>query len=439
MKLFENVTTEFKREFVEDIRKTVVAFANTKGGIIYIGINNDGKIIGVKDLDTVILKVSNTIRDSIKPDITLFVSYETEKIEEKSVIKIIVQKGPSSPYYLSNKGIRPEGVYIRQGASSAPATEACILKMIKDTDGEKYEDTRSINQELTFAEAKKEFEARSIPFGINQKKSLKLMNSEGIYTNLGLLLSDQCRHTIKLAVFEGKTKSVFKDRREFSGSLLKQLNGVYKYINQYNRIRSDFEGLHRVDKRDYPLEAIREALLNAIVHRDYSFSSSSLISIFDDHIEFISLGGLEKGISYEDMMLGISVSRNENLANIFYRLNLIEAYGTGMPKIFNSYENFSEQPRIEITNNAFKIILPNKNTNISKSFKTKELSENEKVVIDLLKDQEFITRKDIEVSLKISQAMAVRVLKSLVGKSILETVGAGKNTKYRLQVFKNDK
>ncbi len=433
MKLVENATTEFKREYVEDLKKSVVAFANTNGGTIYIGIDNEGNIIGVQDIDTTLLRASNTIRDSIKPDITLFVSYETETIEDKPVIKIIVQKGPSSPYYLANKGIRPEGVYIRQGASSVPAVEASILKMIRDSDGEKFEDIRSINQELTFIEAEKEFTVRKIPFGTNQQKSLKLMNADGIYTNLGLLLSDQCRHTIKLAVFEGTTKSVFKDRREFSGSLLKQLNEVYDYINRYNRIRSDFEGLHRIDKRDYPLEAVREALLNAIVHRDYSFSSSTLISIFDDHIEFISIGGLAKGISYEDMMLGISVTRNENLANVFYRLTLIEAYGTGMPKILHSYENYPVKPRIEVSDNAFKIILPNINAILDTPLKNVSLSESEKAVIDLFNKQDLITRRDVENALDISQAMAVRVLKGLVEKSMIKPVGAGKKTKYQLK------
>lgn len=433
MNLIENVTTEFKREYIEDIKKSVVAFANTNGGTIYIGIDNEGNIVGIKDIDATMLRASNTIRDSIKPDITLFVSYETETIEDKPIIKIIVQKGPSSPYYLANKGIRPEGVYIRQGASSVPAVEASILKMIKDTDGEKFEDIRSLNQELTFTEAEKEFSARKIPFGTSQQKSLKLMNADGIYTNLGLLLSDQCRHTIKLAVFEGTTKSVFRDRREFSGSLLKQLNEAYDYIDRYNRIRSDFEGLHRIDKRDYPLDAIREALLNALVHRDYSFSSSTLISIFDDHIEFISIGGLAKGISYEDMMLGISVTRNENLANVFYRLTLIEAYGTGMPKILHSYESYPVKPLIEVSDNAFKIILPNTNTISGIPGKNVTHTESEKAVIGLFNNQDFITRKDVENTLDISQAMAVRVLKGLVEKAIIKPVGAGKRTQYQLK------
>lgn len=115
---------------------------------------------------------------------------------------------------------------------------------------------------------------------------------------------------------------------------------MYEYISRYNRIRAEFSGLHRIDKKDYPEEALREALLNSLVHRDYSYSGSILISIFDDRIEFVSIGGLVRGISLEDIMLGVSVTRNEKLANIFYRLMLIEAYGTGVPKIIRSYDDY---------------------------------------------------------------------------------------------------
>jgi ATP-dependent DNA helicase RecG len=303
-----------------------------------------------------------------------------------------------------------------------------IMQMIKEADGEKYEDTRALSQELTFVEAAKEFKSRGVQFSSIQKKKLGLVNTDGIYTNLGLLLSDQCAHTVKLAVFEGTAKVVFNDRRKFAGSLLKQLNDAFEFIDRYNRIRSQIKGLHRIDKRDYPVEAMREALLNAFVHRDYSYSDSTLISIFDDRIEFISIGGLVRGIAFEDMMLGISVSRNVNLANTFYCLSLIEAYGAGIPKIMQSYEGFAVKPKIEVTNNVFKVTLPN----INELSKTTYLSENERAVMDLFKfnNKEYILRKDIETALSVSQTMAVRLLKGLLDKSELKAIGNGKNTKY---------
>ena len=354
------------------------------------------------------------------------VDYQWDTIDGKTVIKVIVQKGTSCPYYLAGKGIRPEGVYVRQGTSTVPATETAILRMIKETDGEKYEDVRSLQQELTFGETTKEFKKQNAPFGTGQKKTLGLITANGIYTNLALLLSDQCVHTIKLAVFEGAAKVLFKDRREFTGPLLKQLNDVYEFIDRYNRNRSEIEGLHRVDKRDYPSEAVREALLNALAHRDYSFRDSTLISIFNDRIEFVSIGGLVKGITFDDMMLGVSISRNRNLANVFYRLTLIEAYGTGMHKIIRSYEDFACKPKIEVTDNVFKITLPNVNELSGKAI----LNENERAVTTLFKEKTFIIRKDVEAALSVSQPMAVRILKGLVNKGEIRTVGDGKNTRY---------
>ena len=430
MLLSENLKTEFKREYTPDINKTVIAFANTDGGVLYLGIANDGSIEGVNDVDGTMLKLSNSIRDSIKPDVTLFVDYQQETVGNSNVIKIIVQRGSARPYYLTGKGIRPEGVYVRQGASNAPATETAILRMIQETDGEKYEEIRSLNQELTFVEAHKEFAARNVAFGIEQQRTLGLMTKDEIYTNLGLLLSDQCVHTVKLAVFAGTEKAAFQDRREFSGSLLKQLNDIYGFIDRYNRTRSEIEGLHRIDRRDYPTEALRESLLNALVHRDYSFSDSALISIFDNRIEFVSIGGLPRGINFDDMMLGISVARNRNLANVFYRLTLIEAYGTGMPKIMRSYNAFDAKPKIETTDNAFRITLPN----VNEVSPVIALTENESAIMQLFETEAVIIRKDIEKALGVSQTMAVRLLKELVSKGQIRALGGGKNTRYVLRV-----
>jgi ATP-dependent DNA helicase RecG len=326
---------------------------------------------------------------------------------------------------LDNTGLEFNREY---ASKTVVALADTILKMIKETDGEKYEDVRAPIQKLTFVEAAKEFKIRRVLFSFDQQKALGLVNSDGIYTNLGLLLSDQCAHTVKLAVFEGTTKVVFNDRRKFEGSLLKQLNGAFEFIDRYNRNRSEIKGLHRIDKRDYPVEAVREALLNAFVHRDYSYSDSTIISIFDDRIELISIGGLARGIAFEEMMLGISVARNRSLANLFYCLSLIEAYGVGIPKIIQSYKGYTVKPQIEVTNNIFKITLPNTNEVSKRVF----LSENECAVMALydLKDKEFIVRKDIETALSVSQTMAVRLLKGLLDKNEIRAIGNGKNTKY---------
>ena len=429
----ESIHLELKKEYVKDILKTVIAFANTSGGKIYIGIDDDGKVLGVQRLDTDILKLSNSIRDSIKPDITLFTSILVEKIDSNDVIVVDVQKGASSPYYLTDKGIRPSGVYVRQGASSVPATDSSILKMIRDTDGDNFEELRSLNQNLDFVFLKKEFEDANIKLEHSQMRTFNIIDEDGLYTNLGLLLSEQCPHTIKAAVFEGSTKEIFKDRFEFSGSLLKQMKDVYSFLNRYNRTNSEITGLKRTDTREYPEIAIREALLNSIVHKEYSYSSSTLISVFDDKIEIVTIGGLTKGLSEDDIMLGVSILRNRNLANIFYRLKLIEAYGTGIPKIIESYNEYNVKPKIEISSNAFKITLPNTLKEKSSSKLEKNLSDKEYLIVNMLKENEYIKRTDIEKNLSISSSMAIKLLRNMVENSIIEKLGKGKNVIYRLK------
>ena len=434
----ENKTTEFKREYTDDLKYAVVAFANTDGGKVYIGINDDGSVQGVKDTDGTMLRITNMIRDVVRPDVTMFTECAIEEIDGQPVIVVNVQRGTARPYYLSGKGVRPEGVYIRQGASSVPASETVILNMIKETSGDCYEDARSINQQLTFEKADAFFAGRKVSFGDQQKRTLNIIGADGTYTNLGMLLSDQCVHTIKLAVFEGSKKTVFRDRKELTGSLLTQLENAYSYIDQFNRTREEFEGLDRVDKRDYPAEALREALLNAITHRDYSFSGSTLISIFDDRIEFVTIGGLVRGLSFNDIMLGVSALRNQKLANVFYRLHLIEAYGTGILKINESYSDCDVKPQFEVTDNAFKITLPN----INYAGERKELptapvrigrkSDRKEIVLQLAEKQGSITRKEVEAELRISQASAILLLREMVESGLLIKEGTGNRCKYRV-------
>ena len=181
MKLQESERTEFKSIVVTDIKKEIIAFANCDGGKIYIGIEDDGTVIGVEDSDSVALQVSNMVRDAIKPDLTMFLHYETKEIEQKQVVIIDIQRGTERPYYIVKKGLRPEGVYVRQGYSSVPATDTAIRKMIKETDGDHFEEMRSLDQELTFYETKKEFQKRNITLEQPQMKTLGIIPRWNLY------------------------------------------------------------------------------------------------------------------------------------------------------------------------------------------------------------------------------------------------------------------
>lgn len=443
----ESETIELKEVVVDDIKKEIIAFANCDGGKLYIGVQDDGTVIGVDDPDGVTLQVSNMVRDSIKPDVTMFLHYKTIEEDGKEIVTVDIQRGTDRPYYLAKKGMRPEGVYVRQGYSSVPATDTAIRHMIKETDGDRFEAMRCLNQELTFEVAKKEFELRKVEFGSQQMRTLRLIDQDGLYSNLALLLSDQCIHTIKVAVFQGTDPSVFKDRREFTGSLMQQMNEVYDFIDFRNQTRATIEKLLRIDVRDYPEIAVREALLNLLVHRDYSFSASALINIYTDRIEFVSIGGLMPGIDLEDIMVGISVCRNQDLANVFYRLRLIEAYGTGMGKIMKAYKDMDEKPLMETTKNAFKIILPNINakyesentfTPKAESVTTfnvgteKNLNDEEKEILEYAQSHGAITRNDVIKLLEVSTSTASRFLRKMVKNNLLKRNGKARSTNYTI-------
>ena len=209
--------------------------------------------------------------------------------------------------------------------------------------------------------------------------------------------------------------------------MLKQVTETFEFINLINKTEATFAGLTRKDERDYPLEAIREALLNAVVHREYSFSGSTLVNIYEDRIEFISLGGIISGLSLDSIMLGVSQSRNEKLANVFYRLHLIEAYGTGIKKIFTNYEKYNMKPIIRAEVGAFQVVLPNihykkiEEKLLGDGFFNKNIEKNTIKIKPLYMDiLSFIvkksgaTRKEIEEYINLSQTRVITLLKEML-------------------------
>jgi len=438
LSFMESSTVEFKREYTSDVSKTIIAFANTNGGVLYIGVGDDGSVVGVSDVDRTCIKVTNAVRGSIRPDLVMSVAIGIEMMGGKNIVKVAVQRGNTPPYYLREKGLTPQGVFVRHGTSSVPTTDEAFLSIIRSTVKEKYEESRSLYQLLTFKYAAEQFEAKELPFGEEQKKSLNIIASDGFYTNLGLLVSDQCKHTIKVSVFQDQEGSDVKSWREFSGSLLRQLDEVSNFLDLANNNRIEkIVNLRRVDKWDYPPHSIREALLNAIIHRDYALEHSTQIKVFSSRMEFRSFGQLVAGVTREDIMKGASALRNRNLADLFRRLNLIEAFGFGIPMIMRSYRDEDVQPTLEFTASSFIITLPN--THIEKhetlrgnTAEPVELSEDEHMILGLFDIRESITRRDVEKVLSVSDTIAKRRLRELIRKSIISPVGRASKTRYVL-------
>lgn len=434
---FENQNIEFKQEYVPDIRKEVMGFANAEGGTVYVGIRKDGAVLGVGDPDGVMLQIVNSLKDALAPDIMPFVRVNSVEIEGKQVVEINVTTGTNRPYYLREKGLKPSGVYVRKGSSTQPMTEEGIREMILQNSGRSFELCRSMNQELTFHTLQAEMQKRLIELGTSQMRTLKLIGEDGLYTNLALLLSDQCETTTKVALFQGTDKEVFRDRKEFTGSILKQLEEVYQFINLLNKTKATFSGLDRTDMRDYPEEAVRESLLNSIVHRDYSFSGSNLVNIYENRMEFVSLGGLVSGLELKSIFLGVSQSRNPNLAAVFYRMRLIESYGTGIGKIERAYKTYQFQPEFETAKGVFRVTLPNRNEKQEREERATDhvdtmvsLNEQKSLIVQYAKENGSVTRKEVEDLIGAGTTKAFRLLKELCEAGKLEQKGNGKLSTY---------
>lgn len=425
----ETENIEFKSQFTEDIYKEVIAFANTDGGIVYVGIDNNGNAVGLTDVDQEYTRITNGIRDAIMPDVTMFVRFT---IQENKVVRITVSEGSNKPYYLKGKGLKPSGVYVRQGASSVPASPEQIRQMIKESDGDTFEEMRSMEQELTFEAAQRAFDLYGVEWGAEKYRSLGItQKKDAIYTNLALLLSDQCAHTTKIAVFSDDARTVFRDSKEFTGSIFKQFEDAVNYLALCNKTSSVIKGVIRTDKQDYPEEAIREALLNAIVHRDYSFSGSIIINVTDNKMEFISLGGLLPGLSPDDIRSGISQPRNKNLAEVFHRLRLIESYGTGIRRIFNLYADCPEQPQIEVTPNTFKIVLPNMNAVAAAAPKqASPVTAQMQKVLDYISEHDQITDEEVQSLLGIKKTRAFELMKQMREMELVQMIGRGAEKRY---------
>ena len=436
MKYAENSFLELKEKINADFKKEIIAFANTDGGEIFVGIAKDGSVSGVENAEKEMERISSMIRDGIKPDLTPYTTVDSIEEEGKTIIRVAVSRGEKRPYHLSDKGMKPSGVFVRHGVTAAPASDENIRQMIKESDGPTFDTSRSLNQDLTFQYAEQYFEKCRVGFQKSNMRTLGLINADGYFTNTALLLSDQCEHSIKCAVYDGVGKTKFRARKEFYGSILKQLEEAYEYINLNNQMDSGFEGLHRVDIYDYPQFAIREALLNTMVHRDYAYSGSTLINIFDDRMEFISLGGLVKGLTLTDIMHGVSQSRNMVLAAIFYRLELIESYGTGIQRIIESYCSSGRQPEFIPAPASFIVILKNLNYKSQHDYIKEEkgayLTDEERVLL-LLKEKGKISRKDVEQLFECSSFPAVNTLNRLMEEGKIVRIGRARATKYMLK------
>ena len=426
MAYIESEKLELKVQYTTEIKKEIVAFLNSDGGTLIIGVDDNGTVIGVENPKDIIERISLMIHEAIKPDASLICSAGEYKEDGKTIVKVAIGRGVKKPYYIYEKGLKPSGVYLRINNTSQQASEYAIKQMIIASEDKSFESLPSATQDLTFDYLESVFKRAKIEL---KQKTLGFIDANGSYTNLALLLSDQCPFSIKAAVFDSDNKSRFLDRKEFEGSLIRQADEVYEYLNLNNKTRGEYNGLLREDKTEYNQLVLREGLLNAIIHRDYSLNGSILISIYKNRIEYVSIGGLVSGMTYEDMMLGVSRSRNERLANVFFKLKYVEAYGTGIEKIQGDYEHTRLEPRFEVSDNGFLLVLPNK-TYMEKS---KKIRTDKELVYDFIAKCCRATRAEVQEELGFKLTKTRNLLLQLEQEGKIERHGNGKGIFYTVK------
>lgn len=415
----EDQNTEFKSEYSDTLIKTVIAFSNGIGGRILVGVDDDGNIIGLNDPDETCKRCDQALRDKIRPDVTRTTHIGITILENKPVVEISVLDGPLKPYYLRDRGLRPEGVYIRRGTTSIPATDDIFYHLTHEYISTTYEELASFKQNLTFKYLSSLMKQKNLVFDKDHMEALHMVHN-GMFTNLAFILSDQFDQTIKMAVFSDDTMSRFLDRDIAEGSILKQAEHAARFIMNHNRLSSRIIGLYREDMLAYPEVAVREAVLNAVVHRDYSNGSTPiLIRMFPDRLEITSPGCLIVNYTDEDLFRGVSSLRNKYLADLMYRLELIEAYGTGLPKIMRSYDDSEKKPAVTTSVSTFTITLPAKDA-------IPDSTER------ILTPGRIFTRQEIQDELGINRNAAVSLMKDLIREGKIIRIGDGRSTRYRV-------
>lgn len=340
--LTETNRIEFKRELIRelDIEREVVAFLNYhEGGVLYIGIDDSGNAVGVKDIDGDMLKIKDRIRMGISPSPMGLFDVTIERIDEVPVIKIFVASGSEKPYYKTKYGLSERGCFLRVGTASEPMTVNMIEDLYAHRVRNSLRNIRSPRKKLTFRQLHIYYESKGLALNEHFLENLDLLTDDGELNYVAYLLADENSTSIKVAKYAGIDRDILISNNEFGFcSLLKATDQVLDKLKVENNISSVITYKHRIDTPLWDERAMHEIVINAIVHNDYYTNEvPPKFEIFSDHIEITSAGRLPIGMTQEDFFGGISSPRNKELMRVFRDVDFVESLGSGMRRIQKVY------------------------------------------------------------------------------------------------------
>lgn len=339
----ESNRIEYKEQLNDDFEQEVIAFLNYKeGGIIYVGVNKNGQAINLSDIDSIQLKIKDRIKQNISPSTLGLFDVVVEEFDGKEVIKVIISSGTEKPYYLRRKGRTPEGCYIRVGSSKERMTFEMIDDMYAKRVKNSLKEIESLRQELTFNQLKIHYEGKDLQLNENFLKNLDLLTSEGKYNYNAFLLADENNISIKVVKYLGTDKMDLIENKEYGyRCLITATQSVLDRLEVENTVYAKIEYKGRKEVEMIDSKAMKEAVINAIVHNDYSYGNSPIIELYSDRIEITSAGGLPQELSQSDFFKGVTAPRNKELIRVFKDINLIENIGSGILRILKAYKKDS--------------------------------------------------------------------------------------------------
>lgn len=414
----ETRTLEFKEIVSKSFLKTVSAFSNYDGGEIIFGIDDDGNIKGLLNLKNVCLDIENRINDNIVPQ----PNYRLKSNEVDKTISLIVEEGNQKPYLYNSKA------YKRNDTSTIEVNSFELTRLVLEGRKMNYEDLPSINQNLhfTYLEKKLKEHIKIETFSMDTLKTLNLYNGENGYNNAANVLSDDNGFPgIDIAKF-GNSINIIKKRLDLENmSILEMYDTAiqtYRDFYQYEEI----EGSYRKKVELIPEEAFRESVANALIYRAWDLNAKIRVSMYEDRIEVTSPGGLTNGITKDEYITGmISLLRNPIISNVFYRLGIVEVFGTGILRILHAYETSIKKPVFHVTKNTIQIILPIYNANYT-------MQADEETLYNLLSKKGDMSISEILPEVSFGRSKVRQLLKSMEKEGIVKIYGRGKGTKYHL-------
>lgn len=331
---------ENKEQLNEEFEQEVIAFLNYKeGGIIYVGIDKNGQVVGVENTDLTQLQIKDRIKNNIQPSTLGLFDVTVETIDNKEVIKVIISSGTEKPYYLRKKGRTPEGCYIRIGSSKERMTERMIEEMFARRIKNSLKEIESPRQDLTFRQLKIHYEGNGMILNDNFARNLNLLTDEGKYNYNAYLLADENNISIKLVKYLGTSKMELIENQEYGYCcLITATQRILDRLTAENTVYAKIEYNGRKEVEMIDSKALKEAVINAMVHSDYTLTTTPIIELYSDRIEITSGGGLPQGLSQEEFLEGVTAPRNKELIRVFKDVDLIENIGSGVLRILDAYD-----------------------------------------------------------------------------------------------------